>query len=384
MGILRVIYALGVYFFHTGWINGFVIFSDPYKPVYSFFIISGFYMAFILNKKYVGKSGSYRLFITNRFLRIYPIYWVVILLSLLFSGVLLWFRVDTGGISGFLRYYTFLLHGHALWLPVAVADDVIRNMTIVFHCGYFARCVNDAALNGIGVIWTLNLEILFYLIAPFLLRRKGVARLGVIAGVFLLWFIIFHFRLLPFYSNAYAFMHAMKLFMLGFIGFMVYEKLPLRKIPPITLVGICLVFFVFILMYSHIPLPSLRYRWLIFNDYIYYLSVTAALPFMFQFSNLFRFDTFIGQLSYPIYISHLLTNTMLETTHLVKPHTLPFTIIGLMCALIFSFAVMYLLENPIDRYRQKRIAVAQVPAKISKTRQIRKRPGNLVASLQGA
>src|SRR5260370_9516411 len=53
--------------------------------VNSFFIISGFYMAFILNEKYVGKNSSYRLFITNRFLRIYPIYWIILFFTILIS-----------------------------------------------------------------------------------------------------------------------------------------------------------------------------------------------------------------------------------------------------------------------------------------------------------
>ncbi|HYT45074.1 MAG TPA: hypothetical protein VEP90_22295, partial [Methylomirabilota bacterium] len=184
-------------------------------------------------------------------------------------------------------------------------------------------------------------------------------------GVFLLWYLVFHFRLLSTYSEMYAFLHALKLFMLGFISFIIYEKLPLKKIPTHWLVGICLLLFACILVYSHIPLPHLRYKWLLFNDYIYYLGVTASLPFLFQFSNVFRFDAFIAQLSYPIYISHFFTNEVLASTHIVKPHTQAFTIIGLLCVLIFSFAIMYLLENPIDTYRQKRIAVIKVPEKMA-------------------
>ena len=44
-------------------------------------MISGFYMAMILTEKYCG-PGSYRLFLTNRFLRIYPIYWITLGLSI--------------------------------------------------------------------------------------------------------------------------------------------------------------------------------------------------------------------------------------------------------------------------------------------------------------
>jgi peptidoglycan/LPS O-acetylase OafA/YrhL len=383
MGILRVILALCVYFVHTGWIGGFVVFPDRFRAVYSFFIISGFYMALILNRKYVGKKGSYLLFLSNRFLRIYPIYWAVVLATIIFSGVMLWRGVDTGDISGYVRYYAYLLHGHALMLPAVVASDIISlftilfgNVLMIFHCGFFTRCSESSinnfsrGLSTLAMTWTLVLELLFYLIAPLLLRKKGLpARLGVIAGVFFLWFVIFHFRLLSTYSTAYIFMHAMKFFMLGFISFILYEKLPLKKIHPLALVGICLVFVVFMLVYAHIPLPNLRYKWLVFNDYIYYVSVVAAVPFLFQFSNLLSFDGFIGQLSYPIYISHLLTNEVLASTHIVRPHTQPFIITGLLCVLVFSFAVMYLLENPIDRFRQMRVAAAQVPGKLNKARQ---------------
>ena len=58
MGILRFILALAVVFVHTGHIYG----SDFYGTrlmggvvaVQAFYIISGFYMALILNTKYVG------------------------------------------------------------------------------------------------------------------------------------------------------------------------------------------------------------------------------------------------------------------------------------------------------------------------------------------
>lgn len=363
MGILRVIYALIVFFSHTGWLRGFVIFPDPIKAVFSFFIISGFYMSFILNKKYVGNKSSYMLFISNRFLRIYPIYWIVLLLSILFSAVLIWLRIDSRvdtGFSYYLRYYAFLLHKDVVMLPVAIASDVIRNVTILIHCGYFVRCADASRfLNTTGLVWSLNYELLFYLIAPFLLRRKGLGRLGVIAGIFLMWYLLFHFNLLRELSTAWIFVSALVFFVLGYISFILYEKLPLKKIPSIVLYAICLLFYVFAVLYFHVPLPHFQYRWINITDYIYYLVIVSALPFLFQFSNLIRFDAFIGQLSYPIYISHALTNAVLLSTGIVKPNTQVYIYIALICTIIFSLAVTYLLENPIDRYRQKRLAAVK-------------------------
>ena len=371
MGILRLILALSVYFIHTGWINGFVIFQDRFRPVYSFFIISGFYMAFILNKKYVGNKGSYSLFITNRFLRIYPIYWVVILISIMFSSLMLLNGINIGGALSYLSYYSFLMQHNFWMLPVVITADIIRNISLVIHCGYFTRCDYSSGLSTAAQAWTLNLELLFYMIAPFLLRKKGLTRWLVIAGVFLTWYIIFHFQLLSFYSTGYQFMHAMKFFMLGFISFILYEKLPFKKIPRLSLIAICSIFILTILMYAHIPLPDLRFRWLIFNDYIFYLIVTASVPFLFQLSNIFRFDALLGQLSYPIYITHLLTNDLLISTNLVKPNTQLFIVIGLIWVLIFSLGMTYLIENPIDKFRQKRIAVVKLPEKIKKRKMVK-------------
>jgi peptidoglycan/LPS O-acetylase OafA/YrhL len=40
-------------------------------------MISGFYMALVLNGRY--GTGSYSLFITNRPLRLFPVYWVLVI-----------------------------------------------------------------------------------------------------------------------------------------------------------------------------------------------------------------------------------------------------------------------------------------------------------------
>ena len=41
------------------------------EAVELFFLVSGFYMAMVLNERYVGR-GSYWLFASNRVLRLYP------------------------------------------------------------------------------------------------------------------------------------------------------------------------------------------------------------------------------------------------------------------------------------------------------------------------
>src|SRR5262249_38577674 len=84
MGTLRFILALSVAYGHAGDFLGF-----PFIPgdtaVQSFYAISGFYMALVLNEKYRTGSSTYSLFISNRFLRLFPIYAAVLCLTLLLA-----------------------------------------------------------------------------------------------------------------------------------------------------------------------------------------------------------------------------------------------------------------------------------------------------------
>src|SRR5258708_29799955 len=110
MGILRLLFAISVVIHHEGSLWGYRLISAD-MAVRSFFIISGFYMALILREKY--PSGNYRLFITNRFLRIYPLYWVVLCFTLI--------------------YYFIFNHAYQYSIAKAVGD-----ITLIIRGDYFS------------------------------------------------------------------------------------------------------------------------------------------------------------------------------------------------------------------------------------------------------
>ena len=84
MGLLRLLLAAAVVAEHSTPICG-LTFTGGHLAVRLFFIISGFYMALILTTKYTADHPKrFWFFISNRFLRIYPCYYVVLLLSLAF------------------------------------------------------------------------------------------------------------------------------------------------------------------------------------------------------------------------------------------------------------------------------------------------------------
>jgi peptidoglycan/LPS O-acetylase OafA/YrhL len=83
MGTVRTVLALLVALSHMAWADTATqhpLTGGAMMAVNLFFIISGFYMALILRTKYVG---DVRAFYVARALRLYPLYWVVVVVSLI-------------------------------------------------------------------------------------------------------------------------------------------------------------------------------------------------------------------------------------------------------------------------------------------------------------
>src|ERR1017187_7738113 len=88
MGILRMLLAISVLASH---LHGKSIFG--FRLIYGnlavqcFFMISGFYMALVLNEKYTRRT-DYIPFLLQRCLRLYPAYFFVLFLTLVVEGLL--------------------------------------------------------------------------------------------------------------------------------------------------------------------------------------------------------------------------------------------------------------------------------------------------------
>src|SRR5262249_39483950 len=132
MGILRLFLALSVVISHVGGTVLGVAFLPPQLAVVLFFIVSGFYMSLILNEKYCKLPNATRRFYLNRFLLIYPIYFVVCVLVVLLlrytrsNDVFFHPAPDTYGID---RFFFMMLN------IFIVGQDYVSS----FSWGYFHR-----------------------------------------------------------------------------------------------------------------------------------------------------------------------------------------------------------------------------------------------------
>lgn len=360
MGILRVLLAISVILDHSGplWVFRLI---EGRMAVQSFFIISGFYMSLILDTKYVGKN-SYMLFITNRFLRIFPVYWVLLFMVILIS-------VSSGFLTG--QWYSLSpyieFHRH-MGLP-AFSLATISNLIILGQDAALFLGMNvqtgmlfftENSVNTdlpfwpfliIPQAWSLSLELLFYLVAPLIVRRNVKFILSLIVVSLLLRIFIYSGLGWAHDPWTYRFLPTeMFFFLAGNISYRIYNKInghPAYKKPAGYVTA---AFFLTLLLYTYIPLSGEYKLW------AYYLFVVLSIPFIFYFSKSSKKDNRIGELSYPIYLVHYHVVCLLGFSPEQFMKNSFYGVIVVILSVLSAFLLLKLVADPVEKYRQSRLA----------------------------
>jgi peptidoglycan/LPS O-acetylase OafA/YrhL len=299
MGIIRTLLALAVVFGHS-WHAG-IVFVGGRNAVQMFYIISGFLISYVLVERKTYKSiGT---FYMNRYLRLYPIYFVVAAISLLAMLV---------GDSEFIGIYKkipfaadveLVFSNTFLFIQDWVMFSGIDHGQLVFASDF--RQSEVELYRGLVVpqAWTLGVELTFYLVAPFILpNRKIIWTLLVLSLAVRAYLILIGLGLKDPWT--YRFFPAeLAFFLIGALAHQIlmpfYKKLMREKVIPFAAVATaCMV--ACIVLYSLVPLKEFVREPLLFALFV------AVLPFAFIFQNQSVLDKKIGELSYPIYIGHIL------------------------------------------------------------------------------
>lgn len=358
MGIIRLLLALSVVAAHCGLILN-LDFVGGRIAVQAFYIISGFYMSLILNEKYIGVNGNYKLFISNRFLRLYPIYWTVLILSIIIS-VYIKFN-STNNSPGIINFYSEYFENIKAMIFLFFSQILIFGQDIIMFFGlnhntiFFTK--NYALITPeihrflfIPQAWTLGIEITFYLIAPFILRKNWkFILLILLLSVSLKLYLYFGLNLTFDPWNYRFFPSELMFFLIGYFCYLMSLKLKKHIIPEWFNISLFISLVIFTLFYFKIP--SFGYP-LFLIELGYFILFISSLPFLFIYFKNKKWDTFIGDLSYPIYVSHLFIATLYAVCGF------QFSGQGIYVAIwciIFSILVNILIAHPIERLRQSRI-----------------------------
>ena len=300
MGLIRFILASSVVFAHT---YGYV-FVGSKLAVELFYIISGYLISFVIveSKTYSTLSSFY----INRMLRIYPLYWMVSFLTLCFWLLYVYllkmdssFFYTLSNVSLFaklsLLLSNFIIFGQD-WLMFTGVNDGIFHFVIDF------RQSDISIANGLILpqAWTLGLELTFYLLAPFILKNKNVLIFAFIISFSVKVFLYF-IGLGEQDPWSYRFFPAeLCLFLLGSLSHQFLSPILYNVRKSKFLVKAVTLFLAILIM------TYFLFNYYFFYDFILIFVFSISLPMVFEFNKKYKWDRFIGDLSYPIYIGHIL------------------------------------------------------------------------------
>ena len=300
MGAIRLFLAYGVLLGHecdtarnvqitcdAGWTLNVV----GGRSVVFFYIVSGFLMSYVLDSKYPRtKAGTYQ-FYKSRLLRIYPLWWAILVFSTLTVSAG-WLHQSPLGI-----FSAIFLFGSDWLVPFAHYPEQ--------YFGFFPF------RTEIG--WTLGAEMTFYLLAPWLLRSDRVAFAALVSSLAVR--IVVFFVVSPVGPHAptfatyiiwsYFFLPStFMFFMLGHLG---------RRVPYIATAGRWPAFAIFIAAVWFISRNGWGPAgdWFRFNDYVAAVLFALALPGVFEATKNNRISNWLGDLTYPLYLTHDMTMSAL-------------------------------------------------------------------------
>lgn len=350
MGLLRVLLAISVFMAHSGNSGLMAIFMGfgGRNAVEIFFIISGFYIALILDKTYKDKLSFYK----NRILRLYPIYYVICLLILIRALILPSFWENLFSFPG-----------------KALAFGVVSNTTFFggdwlyflqwhdgsFHFGNFNN--SEFILNNMLLVpqsWSLGIEITFYLFAPFFCKARTQTVLFFTIGLLTTRFLGIYlgldhdswsFRFFPF---------ELPLFLLGILIYRLKQKKIFHRSMSKFRA------YVFLII-SYLLFPVLT-KYILINQLLQ-LIVLVSMTFivMIKVEENGK-DRRLGELSYPFYMSHIFVistyaGTVNQISKIFPELTViknPIFAIPIMLFIVLTLSYILLkLTQPIEKIRDR-------------------------------
>ena len=265
--------------------------------VFSFYMLSGYLMTYVIREVYGLSFSGMKRFLLNRFLRIYPLYWLVMVMTIV---LLLW----VGSFSeGFIDP------------AVKIPSDFIHWLANIIIFG-LASGVNTFHMSGerlVSVGWSLHIELCFYvLMVVVLVRRDWIILLWFIMSMFYTtWMVVQNYS----WQDRYFTLAAASLpFSMGSgIYLLLKHKITIFNDNKILLI-FPIVFMVHALsnriLYGGVS-GSMGLGFYI-SLILSFFALQSLLSMNFDGSKLSVWDRFFANLSYPLFLTHVIIGMMLS------------------------------------------------------------------------
>lgn len=344
MGTIRFLLALVVVSHHlpehlkTDAFAPIATMLDGMVAVLVFFVLSGFYMSLIINEKYSKLANSIKTFYLARFLRIYPLYYLALV------SILIYYALGN-------PWNTI---NNIENLPTAFLKSLQILMNVTLFGLDFVPAIGGYTFQLIAPAWSLGTEVLFYIAAPWLVRLNSRTSIAIVLAVF---------------SIRYSYMlngtdrYPMRVlfpplsicfFLLGHLSYLLLKYLRTYNLND------------FIQRRSHWIAPLLVAvlivvaRILNIGKYIdpdsnsllvFYVFFTVVIPFLFISTNNSRFDRFMGDMSYPLYLTHVISLRILQQSWTEPKENIQY--VGLFVSIAVALVITVMIERPLDKWRSQ-------------------------------
>lgn len=347
MGTIRFLLAISVLISHLHIQENKYFLNNGSDSVQLFFIISGFYMFMILKNKYSKIKNAYFYFISNRFLRIYPIYYIVLIITIAYAFYSIKFSPNLpNDFAPFFAFYNQLSNFY-LYLLGFLNLSIIGQESLSFFNYGFDNLIflpeNKNILSQFTFIpqaWSIGMEFWFYIFCPFFSKLRTKNLITIIVLIFLIK-TYFIYNISNSYNWEYRFIFfELFLFLLGGFIYNNFKNIQSNWSPYIFLSSIIYVCFLNLTIEIYII------------KHLFYILFSLSIPLIFKLTKNNKLDKFLGDLSFPIYICHILTiNIAKEFIFTNKFLYLSFVILLTILLSIFLLKI----SNPIEKFRAKRI-----------------------------
>jgi peptidoglycan/LPS O-acetylase OafA/YrhL len=331
-----------------------------------FYVISGFYMALVLEQKY---SRNTLVFFFNRISRLYPGFLALTAFAILISNMLKWRSSGWGvtygdawlTIANFWPHFSpwsrvitiasnLMIEGKDFTLFMFADSNLVARYHLSLNPSLDMKSLPGAAPAGafqfLPQAWSFGLEFNFYILSPFFARMRS-------RWIFLIMALSVSVRLLLAHAGYSAspwdyrfFPSELALFLLGLMAYRFYriQSSPdtnWRRISHFaTAVIVPLIAFS-----QYIPLGGELKRWATL------LLLALAIPWIFERCKDMAVDRSIGELSYTMYLGHLVAFELLLGIGLGGGYW--GSVEAILATVALSLLVRHVVERPADRWRHR-------------------------------
>jgi peptidoglycan/LPS O-acetylase OafA/YrhL len=314
-GAWRLFLALLVAVSHL-WVS--MLHGPAAYAVWGFFVLSGFLMTFVLQQKYGYSAAGLQAYARNRFLRIFPGFWV----ACLAGAVVLWWLQQQG------------VDARQLNPGFGTPRDASEWGFVLTLLPAFPRWNAPVPVAN-----ALSIEVGYYLLMPFMARSRSTAWFGLVFGAL----VVADYGLVTeSFDRRYAwFLPAAPAFALGALVCHYRDALA-RLAAPRTSVLAWVAHCGMVAVYSHWP-----WTWGL------YVSALLSAWVVISLSPLQggRLDEVLGELSYPFYLLHSTAGAVL-LAWFGYGRSAMFAVLALLLTLAASWAMVVLIDRPLTRRKR--------------------------------